>query len=65
MNLPPLEPVYPTTCCEFSPIEQKLTILYANQEKIYGLLQALVRIECRKSVMTEEKFCKFAGLNKK
>jgi hypothetical protein len=62
MTFPPLEPVYPTTHCEFSPVEQKLAIIYQNQEKIYALLQALVTVECRSSGMTEEKFVKFAGL---
>jgi len=42
MKFPPLEPVTSTKNCEFSSIEQRLKIIYENQEKIYAILTRLV-----------------------
>jgi hypothetical protein len=36
-----LEPVYGSTYCEYSVIEQKLAILYQNQEKILQAIKLL------------------------
>jgi len=35
---PPLEPVYGSSYCQYTVIENKLETLYKNQEKIYTLL---------------------------
>ena len=37
----PLEPVHGSEYCQFSVVENKLEILYRNQEKIYALLQII------------------------
>lgn len=42
MKVNPLEPVYGSTHCAFSVIENKLSTLYRNQEKIYNLLQIII-----------------------
>jgi len=41
-NLPDLEPIYHSTYCQFSAIENKLEVLYKNQEKIYAALKFLL-----------------------
>jgi len=49
MDIPKLEPVYGSTYCTFSVVENKLATLYANQEKIYSVVCALLKKESQNS----------------
>jgi hypothetical protein len=40
---PKLEPVRGSECCAYSVIENKLKILFENQEKIYALLLEILK----------------------
>ena len=42
-GIPLLEPVRGSFRCQFSIVENKLETLYENQEKIYALLQIILR----------------------
>ena len=46
-----LKPVHGSTYCQFSVIENKLVILYENQEKI---LQAIKLLNREKNLITKE-----------
>ena len=48
MKIPKLEPVFGSSYCTYSVVENKLKILYENQEKIYAVVCALLNREPQK-----------------